>query len=290
MPEFIIHSVVHSFEEGLLSVPILFLAYLFMELLERSRRLDENTLRAYSGKFGPAIGGVLGAVPQCGISGAAASLFSTGAITAGTMMAVFFATSDEMLPIMLSSMAGDDGIPAGQIAAIVAAKAGLGIVLGYLVDAFGSGIFKRNKDIHSFCEREHCECDDEEGSVWLAALKHTVKITIMLIVVNIALHIILELGGEALLEASMLSTPVLSQLLLAVVGLIPNCAVSVVITEAYLSGLVSLGGLFAGLLSNAGIGLLVLLRTNRDIKENMAVIIISVILSALVGIAIEFMI
>ena len=282
MPEFIIHSFVHGLEEGAMSIPVLFLAYLF---LERSRKLNEDVLHSYSEKAGPAIGGLLGVVPQCGISGAAASLFSTGSITVGTMLAVFFATSDEMLPIMLSSMRGENSISPAQIMGIVAAKAVLGIVLGYLVDAFASKLFG-HKDIHSFCEREHCECEDEEGSVWFAAFKHTVKIFILLVAVNFLLHMLMELGGEEWLKASMLSVPVLSELLLAIIGLIPNCVVSIVITEAYLSGIIGLGGLFAGLLSNAGIGLLVLFRSNANMKENLTVVGICCVLSAVAGILI----
>ena len=148
MPEFLIHSIVHALKDSALSIPVLFLAYLFMEMLERSRKLNEDMLHSYSKKAGPAVGGLLGVVPQCGISGAAASLFSTGSITVGTMLAVFFATSDEMLPIMLSSMRGANSIALGTILGIIAAKAGLGIVLGYTVDAFAGKLFG-HKDIHS---------------------------------------------------------------------------------------------------------------------------------------------
>ena len=196
MTELILDCALDALKDGALSIPILFLAYLLMEMLENSKRLDEGILHSYSRKAGPALGGLLGAIPQCGISGAAATLFSTGSISAGTMLAVFFATSDEMLPVMLSSLAdGKGATDIGQMAAIVAAKAVMGIVLGYLVDAFGSRLFARDKNIHSFCEREHCECDEEEGSVWLSALKHTVKIAVMLIAVTFALNIILELVG-----------------------------------------------------------------------------------------------
>ena len=285
MPEFLVHSIIHALKDSAMGIPVLFLAYLFMEILERSRRLNEDMLHAYSQKAGPAVGGLLGVVPQCGISGAAASLFSTGSITVGTMLAVFFATSDEMLPIMLSSMSGANSISAGQIVGILVGKAGLGIVLGYIVDAFASRLFG-HKDIHSFCEREHCECEDEEGSVWHSAFVHTIKIAIMLVAVNFLLTLVMELGGEEWLKASIISVPVVSEIILAIVGLIPNCAVSVVITEAYLSGIVGLGGLFAGLLSNAGIGLLVLFRSNANMKENVTIVALSCILSAISGILI----
>ena len=147
------------------------LAYLLMELLERSSRLNEGLLRRYSRRAGPALGGLLGIVPQCGISGAAATLFSTGSITVGTMLAVFFATSDEMLPIFLSSLTENSGISWKTIVLITLSKAALGILLGYLADLLFGRWFRAQKSIHSFCEREHCDCDEEEGSVFLAALR-----------------------------------------------------------------------------------------------------------------------
>jgi len=271
-----------ALKDGALSIPVLFVAYLLMELLERSKCLDEKILHAYSRKAGPAVGGLLGVVPQCGISGAAATLFSTGTITVGTMLAVFFATSDEMLPVMLTS-AGEIGM--GRILRIMAAKAGLGIALGYLVDFLAKGLFTR-KDIHSFCEREHCECEEEEGSALHSALIHTVKIAGMLIAVTFILNLLLANIEPDRLRGTVFAQPVVGALLLALLGLIPNCSVSVILTQAYISGIIGLGGLFAGLLANAGIGMLVLFRTNRNMRENLSVVAISYVLSALSGIVI----
>ena len=282
MLDMILDCALDALKDGALSIPVLFIAYLLMELLERSKRLDENILHAYSRKAGPAVGGLLGVVPQCGISGAAATLFSTGSITVGTMLAVFFATSDEMLPVMLSS-AGEIGM--SRILRIVAAKAGLGIALGYLVDFLAKGLFTR-KDIHSFCEREHCECEEEEGTALHAALVHTVKIAGMLIVVTFVLNLLLASIEPDRLRGTVFAQPVVGALLLALLGLIPNCSVSVILTQAYISGIIGVGGLFAGLLSNAGIGMLVLFRTNRSMRENLSVVAISYVLSALSGILI----
>lgn len=286
MAELFVDCALDALKDGALSIPILFIAYLLMELLERSRRLDESILHAYSRKAGPALGGLLGVIPQCGISGAAATLFSTGTITVGTMLAVFFATSDEMLPIMLSAMADENGIAASSILKIVAGKAALGIALGYLVDAVAGRFFRRGKDIHSFCEREHCECGEEEGSALHAALMHTLKIALLLIAVNFALNLLLELAGAERLSATLFARPVAGELLLALLGLIPNCSISVIITQAYLSGIIGLGGLFAGLLSNAGIGLLVLFRSNADLRENLSIVAVLFGLSALSGVVI----
>ena len=255
-----------------------------MELLERSRRFNEGILHGYSRKAGPALGGILGIVPQCGISGAAATLFSTGSITVGTMLAVFFATSDEMLPIMLSHLS-DVGL--SRLLLIVLSKAAMGIVLGYLADLILHRFIRSQKDIHSFCAREHCACDDEEGNVFVSALKHTLKIAVMLVVVNFALNLLFTFIGVERLSGTILSKPVLGELIVGLFGLIPNCSVSVVITESYLSGVLGPGCLFAGLLSNAGIGLLVLLRTNKNQKENIAVIGVLYGLSVLTGLAVH---
>mgnify|MGYP000308448663 FL=1 len=285
MFDLFLDSLLDGLKDGAWSLPVLFVAYLLMELLERSQKLNEEILHGYSHKAGPLLGGLLGVVPQCGISGAAATLFSTGSVTVGTMLAVFFATSDEMLPIMLSSVADGD-IRLSSILLIVLGKAALGVALGYLADLLLTKYIRSQKNIHGFCEREHCACDEEEGSVFVSALKHTLKIAVMLIAVNVILNFVLGMIGVERLSGSVLNRPFIGEILLALVGLIPNCSVSVVITESYLSGLIGLGGLFAGLLSNAGIGLLVLFRTNKNLKENLVITSTLYGLSAAAGIVI----
>ncbi len=282
--EIILDALLDAGKDGLLSIPVLFIAYLLMELLERSERLNEARIRNSTRKTGPLLGALLGVVPQCGISGAAASLFSTGAITVGTMLAVFFACSDEMLPILLSSLA-DPGstVTVGAIALIVAAKAACAVVLGYVSDLLLQRVTGEARDIHSFCEREHCACEDEEGSVFLSALKHTLKIAVLLIAVGFALNLLLSLVGPDRVGRLFVRLPVVSELLVALFGLIPNCSVSVILTQLYLQNVIPIGCLFAGLLSNAGIGLLVLLRNNKRPKENAAIIAVLYGLSALTG-------
>ena len=280
-------AVLHALKDGLWSIPILFIAYLLMELLERSQKLNEGILHGYSRKAGPLLGGLLGIIPQCGISGAAATLFSTGSVTVGTMLAVFFATSDEMLPIMLSSLSGGSSLRLPGILLILLCKALLGILLGYLADLILCRWIRSHKDIHSFCEREHCSCDEDEGNVFLSALKHTLKIVLMLIGVNFALNLLFAFVGVEKLSGSVLSMPVVGELIAGLFGLIPNCSVSVVITESYLSGVLSLGGLFAGLLANGGMGLLVLFRTNKNFKENLAITAVLYGLSVAAAIAVN---
>ena len=272
--------------DSLWSVPILLIAYFAMELLENSQRLNEDVLHGHSRKVGPLIGGLLGIVPQCGISGAAATLFSTGSITVGTMLAVFFATSDEMLPILLSSLT-DRSVSVGDVAWIVAGKAVLAIALGYIADLLLRSVIRPGKDIESFCQREHCHCEETGNPYWAAfrsALKHTLKIIAMLLVVNFILNLVFVFIGVERLTASFLSKPVIGVTVLAFFGLIPNCSVSVILTRTYLSGIIGVGGLFAGLLSNAGIGLLVLFRNNKNRRENLIITATLFVLSAVVGV------
>ena len=272
-------------KDTVICIPILYVTYLFMEILESSSRFDEETLCRYSRKVGPVIGGVIGVIPQCGLAGSAAALYSTGTVTLGTMLAVFFATSDEMLPVMLASLSGKFAIGVGAMFGILAAKAGLGIILGYIADiAVKAG---KGKNIHALCERDHCECDGEEGSVYRSALIHTAKITLMLLIVNIALSAIIGSIGIESLSGTIINQPVIGELVVGLFGLIPNCAISVIITESYLSGVLGLGGMFAGLLANAGIGLIVLFRTNTRLKENMTILLIIYVLSVMTGIVIH---
>ena len=288
MSEIILNAIIEGVKDTCLCIPILYATYLFMEILEGNSRLNEETLCQYSRKIGPALGGIFGIIPQCGLAGSAAALYSTGTITLGTMLAVFFATSDEMLPVMLASLSGRFAISIGTIAAILAAKAAIGIVLGYMTDiAVKAGT---GKNIHSLCERDHCECDGEEGNVFRSALVHTAKITLMLLIVNIALSAAIDCVGIESLSGSVINHIVAGPLIAGLFGLIPNCAVSIIITESYLGGVLSLGCLFAGLLTNAGIGLIVLFRTNARIRENLMIVLLMYVLGAAVGIIIQLVI
>ena len=281
----LLSAIIEGVKDTAICIPILFATYLFMEILEGSSKVNEETLCRHSRKVGPAIGGLLGVIPQCGLAGSAAALYSTGTVTLGTMLAVFFATSDEMLPVMLASLSGRFAIGIGAIAGILAAKALLGIVLGYLTDFAVKA--STGKNIHSLCEREHCECDGEEGNVFRSALIHTLKITIMLLIVNVVLSAAIGLIGIESLSGTIINQPVIGELLVALFGLIPNCAVSIILTESYLTGVLNLGCLFAGLLANAGIGLIVLFRTNPRHRENLMIVLIMYLLSVAVGVIIH---
>ena len=250
-------------------IPFLFITYLVMEWLERKAEAQSVALLSRIGKFSHVLGAGIGLIPQCGFSAGAASLYSGGVITAGTLLAVFLSTSDEMIPIFLSS-----SVAPATIGKILAAKFVIALISGIVVDAASHVIrygFHADKHIHDLCERDHCGCEDEEGSIVHSALVHTLKITGFIFIVSLALSLLLGYAGEESVASILTAVPVLATILTGIIGLIPNCAASVVITQMYLEGLLTCGQLMSGLLVGAGVGLLVLFRSNNHYKENVAI-------------------
>ena len=259
----IIEIIMDSFIDSMRLVPFLFAAYLVMEYLEHKagNKMQQAIRRA--GKGGPVIGGVLGIFPQCGFSAAASNLYAGRIITLGTLMAVFLSTSDEMLPIMISENAG-----AGMIVKVLAVKLLVAVTAGFVIDLIFSGN-KKEMQIEHLCEQHHCHC---ENGIWKSALHHTVEIFLYILVISLALNLLIMWIGEEALGSIILNRPVVGTLIAGLVGLIPNCAASVVITQLYLNGVLGVGGMIAGLLSGSGVGILVLLRVNDDRGENLRVI------------------
>ncbi len=258
----IILDVIHdTYIDSLRILPFLFLAYLAMECLEHWTGGRMQTIVRKSGKAGPAIGGILGIFPQCGFSAAAANLFAGRIITMGTLMAVFLSTSDEMLPIMVSENVG-----ISMIGKILLIKVFFALAAGFLVDV----LFRKKEEpqIEHLCERQHCHC---ERGIWRSAFSHTWKIFLYIIAVSLILNFVIALVGEETLAAMVLNKPALSLFVSALVGMIPNCASSVILTQLYLGGVLGAGALMAGLLSGSGVGFLVLLRVNEDKKENLRI-------------------
>ncbi len=248
-------------------LPILFLAYLLMEFIEKKAGEKLNRVVAKVGSLGPLIGGLLGAVPQCGFSGAIAGFYAAGIVTLGTLMSVFLSTSDEMLPILLSSH-----IAIPEILKILAFKVVGGIVAGFLIDIVLRLLRKQrstnSEHIHEFCEQEHCDCEE---SIFISALKHTGKVMLLIFIVSLLLNVVFEFWGADLLRNMIASVPVFGEALLALIGLIPNCSASVLITNLYVENVITAGPMIAGLMANAGVGLLVLFRLNKKVKENLLI-------------------
>lgn len=279
------HALEHTIEDSLFVILILFLTYLAMEYLEHRTGDKVQHLVRKAGRLGPMIGAAAGVVPQCGFSAAASNLYAGRVITVGTLLAIYLSTSDEMLPVMISSQA-----PVQTILGILAVKVLVGMAAGFVVDL----IFRKKHDegerhehIHELCEQEHCDC---EKGILRSALKHTVQVGIFLLLISFALNLILEILGEDVLAAFLLNRPIIGPLVAGIVGLIPNCAASVVITELYLEGMIGVGSMLAGLLVGAGVGLLVLFRVNRHKWENLKIAAILYLIGVLVGIVVEFLV
>lgn len=253
--------------DTLKTVPFLFLAYLLMEWLEH--RAEEKSVETVgkAGPWAPVAGGLIGIVPQCGFSAAVSNLYASGIVTRGTLLAVFLSTSDEMLPILISRKA-----EIGLILKILGYKCAVGIIVGLLIDFIGKRLAGENKkSIEAICEQEGCKCED---GVLKSALFHTLKITLFLFVTACIIGFAVEAVGTENLEHFILNKPFLGELLSGLVGLIPNCAASVVLTDLFLKGGISFGGMMSGLLTASGVGLLVLFRMNRNLKENLIILLL----------------
>ena len=247
------HTLSHTIEDSVKLLPFLFFTYLLMELLEHTTGGKVQNKIKNAGKVGPLWGGLLGIMPQCGFSAAAASLYAGRVITVGTLLAVFLSTSDEMLPIFIS-----ESVAPATIIKILGAKVCIAIISGFLAELVYVNVFKKKEkdmDIHVVCEEEHCSCED-------GVLKSA------LLLITFILTLVIEMIGEDHLAVVFQNIPVVGEMIAALVGLIPNCASSVVITELYLSGIIGAGAMMSGLLVNAGVGLLVLFRLNRNWKQN----------------------
>ena len=259
-----LHILEHSLLDTARLLPFLYVTYLLMELLEHKFSDRSAAMIRRAGRFGPLVGGLLGAVPQCGFSAAAAGLYAGGVLSVGTLLSVFLSTSDEMLPILISYQA-----PLGLVLKLLGLKAAIGAAVGFAVD----GLLRRKPagetSVHDLCQHDHCRCGS--GRLFLAALRHTASIALFLLVFTVLLNGVLLLAGEDVLARILQGNPVLAVVLAALVGLVPNCAASVAITTLYLDGLLPFGAMLAGLLVSTGVGLLMLLRIHRDWKDNLRI-------------------
>ncbi len=253
-----------------------------MEWLEHKAGSRTNAFIKKSGKFGPVVGSLLGAVPQCGFSTAASNLYAGRVITVGTLIAIFLSTSDEMLPILIS-----EAVSPTLILKILGVKVVIGIGAGLLIDLLLPVKHEEHDHIHEMCEHDHCNCGQGK-SILYSALVHTARIGLFVVIITFSLNLILHSGGEEALAGLLSDMPVAGPLIAGLVGLIPNCAASVVLTRLYLEGMMSLGSMLAGLLAGAGAGILVLFKTNADRRENLKILGILYGIGVLSGIIIDF--
>lgn len=278
-------SILDALIDTLKLLPYLFITFIILEFIEHKLTKKNELVLTKNKKYGPVIGGILGAIPQCGFSAMAANLFSSKVITIGTIIAIFLSTSDEMLPIMLS-----EKVELSLILEIIGFKVLIGIIIGILVDIIYKPIKKHqsNEHIHNMCEHDQCHCN-EEGII-LSSIKHTLKIALFILIANIIINIIIYLIGEDKLSHLLLNKNIITYFIASLIGLIPNCASSVIITEIYLSGLISLGTLLSGLLTGSGLGVLLLFKTNKNLKENITILSIIYFTGVVIGMLIDLFI
>lgn len=327
-------------------VPFLLVTYLALETLEHVAGDRVNGAIKRAGAAGPVVGSLLGIVPQCGFSAMAATLYAGRVVTLGTLVAVFLSTSDEMLPLLLAEQ-----VPVQTMAMLLASKALIALVTGFIVDAAIRGL-RRNARAHAairrtvlgtaanlahvncahddhtggdiidevaeagvsadhireLCERDHCGCDEDEDehghdhgradehghhhdhshshegapvlSIIRSAISHTVQVSVFIFLVTLILVAVLETFGESAIEQFLRGNETLAVLGSALVGLIPNCSASVVITQLYLEGALQLAPMLAGTLISAGVGYLVLFRTNRSARENAVFLVMMYVIGA----------
>lgn len=277
-----IDVVIDTLIDSVKLLPFLFVTYIIMEYLEHKTSNKVKSAIQKSGKFGPLIGGLLGTIPQCGFSVAATNLYATRIINIGTLLAVYLATSDEMIPIMIS-----EGISIITIIKILGIKLIIAVIVGFLIDL----IIQTRKNteeekIVDLCEKEHCDC---EHGILKSALKHTVNIFVFIVIIIFIINMIVYFIGEENIANFLQANPVLAPVLASLIGLLPNCASSVILTQLYVQNVIPVSTMIAGLLVGAGVGLAVLFKMNKKLKENIEIVVLLVVIGTLSGIILQML-
>lgn len=268
------HTVVHSLE----LLPFLLVAFLIIELIEHKFSDKTKKIIAKSGKFGPVVGSLLGAVPQCGFSVIATNLYITRIISVGTLIAIYLSTSDEMLPILLSH-----NVDISIILKILGIKVLIGMLAGIVIDFI---LRKKTKNDFKICEEEECHCEE---SIIKSSIIHALKIFGFILLINLILNIAFEYIPEDIIKKLFFSNSILAPVLTSLFGLIPNCASSVMITELYLSNMITLGTAIGGLLTGSGIALAILIKQNNNKKESLSILATIYFIGVISGIVLNLL-
>ena len=255
-------------------IPFLFISFIIMELIEH--KLTSKKKLTKLNKFGPLAGATLGIIPQCGFGALASNLYAARVISLGTLISIYLSTSDEMVPIMLSEQAS-----ISKIIPILLYKFLLGLFFGILIDVIYHK--KISNEIHQLCEEEHCHCKDD--GILKSSIIHTLKIAFFIFVVNLVLNSIID---PKIITNFVTNNKILSPIIMSFIGLIPNCAASVIITKLYLDNIITFGSLLSGLLSSSGVGLLILFKQNKNFKENFIILFLLIIIASICGIVLNF--
>lgn len=300
-----LHILLHSLKHTAILLPVLFVVYFLIEFLEYKNVFKFEKSKLLKGNASPALGSLFGSVPQCGFSVISAELYSERKISIGALIAVFIATSDEALPLMISNY---KTLPA--LLCLLLTKIVFAIFVGYITMFLYKKIFK-NKITNPIIHRsdEHHEDDHDENNHqkeehlhacchhdlkdtkfdWKHPLIHCLKISLYIFIINLVFESIISFVGEDKLVTFLNSSEIFQPLFAILIGFIPNCVSSVVITELYLIGGLSFGSIVAGLSVNAGLGLVVLLKENKNKKENLFIILSLLISSLIIGYGLHFL-
>lgn len=267
--------------DALKLLPFLFVAFLIMEYIEHKFNEKSKNKISKAGKFGPIFGSLLGAVPQCGFSVMATNLYATRIITVGTLVSIYLSTSDEMLPILISK-----GAKASVIFEILIIKMIIGMVCGFLIDfILRKKHNEKDYEIKDFCLEHHCDCNH---GIIKSSVKHTLNIILFIVLVTFLLNTGIHYLGEENIGKLFLKDSVFAPFVSSLIGLIPNCGASVIITELYLSGVISFASCISGLLTGSGVALLVLFKVNKNKKDNVKILLTLYLIGAISGLLIEF--
>jgi len=280
----IIHIISHTILDSLNIIPFLYLAFLLIEFLEHKLSKKSKKIVEKSGKLGPLFGGLLGLLPQCGFSVLATNLYVTRIISLGTLIAIYLTTSDEMLPILISHQAS-----LFTILKLLLTKLIIGIVFGFIIDFIinNKNIKSKNKEDFSICHDEECHCDDD--NLFLSAFKHTFKTLLFILFITFILNIIMEYLGNDFISKLFMKNSIFSPFISSLIGLIPNCGSSVILTELYLSNIISFSSIVSGLLTGSGVAILVLFKSNKNIKENLFILGLVYFIGSFSGIIINLL-
>ena len=262
-------------KESLITLPLLLLACLFIEYLT-SRNVANKVME--HGKLGPIVGAIVGCIPQCGFSVLAARFYTMNIITAGTLLSVFIATSDEALSIL----AIHPELWKTMILLIIV-KIAVGAIAGLLVDKHNH----KNDDDYEYIQVADCDCGCQNG-IFVPAIKHALKIFAFILLTNIALSLLIDYVGQDTLTAFLETNKYLQPLASGIVGFIPNCAGSVVLTQLYVSGGLTFGALITGLSTSAGVGTLALITYNEDRQDTIRILLLSYIVALVIGYLLTF--
>lgn len=265
-----------TFLDFLKILPFLFCAFLLMEYIEHKFSKKFQNKITSAGKFGPIIGSILGAFPQCGFSVAATNLYAGKIITIGTLIAIYLSTSDEMIPVLLTS-----GVRFSFIFLVIFLKIIIGMLAGLIID-----LFNRNKkiDISDICCDSDCHC---ENGIFRSSIHHTISIGMFILITTLILNTGIHYLGSERIGSILLKNTFFCPFLCSLIGLIPNCASSIVVTELYLNSSITFGSMLAGTLTGSGVALMVLLRVNKDIKENLKIISIIYLIGSITGVILD---